>query len=182
MHYQTYALWGVPDYIPESVVSNVADLLKPSVIKKMNANIQGINPCAGITRFSIKMMEEYGLNNAGYKFHTGNEEDCFTTFENQVEREDWFIFPFWKPQFLHFKHKIREIREPKGLLDVVDRAVLLIRDDKKQLFTKAQLDALNALRFDNDVIAQHDYLVSRNNKPLDDVTKDWLISNEVISN
>ncbi|WP_218419841.1 glycine betaine ABC transporter substrate-binding protein [Alteromonas lipotrueae] len=180
LHYEPYALWGVPDYIPESAVSEVTDLLKPSVIEKMNANIQGINPGAGITRFSIKMMEEYGLSNVGYKFHTGTEEDCFTAFEKQVEKEDWFVVPLWKPQFLHFKHKIREIKDPKGLLGVVDRAVLLIRDDKKQLLTKAQLNKLNALRFNNDVIAELDYHVSRNNKPIDDVTKAWLVSNEII--
>jgi len=38
----------------------------------MKHDIQGINPGAGTTRFSIKMMGEYGLNAAGYRFHHRN--------------------------------------------------------------------------------------------------------------
>lgn len=43
LHYEPYALWGVPDYIPENAVSEVSDLLKPDVIARMNKDIQGIN-------------------------------------------------------------------------------------------------------------------------------------------
>lgn len=176
LHYEPYALWGVPDYVPESAVAEVADLLKPDVLYKMKRDIQGINPGAGITRFSIKMMSEYGLSDAGYDFHTGSEEDCLTAFENAVEKGDWVVVPLWKPQFLHFKHKIRELKEPKGLLGVVDKAVLLLREDKSSLFTDDEFKTLESLRWSNDIIAELDYRVCRENKPLDAVTKDWLDS------
>ena len=32
LHYKPYALWGVPDYIPEESVSEINDLLKPEVL------------------------------------------------------------------------------------------------------------------------------------------------------
>ncbi|QDV66276.1 glycine betaine ABC transporter substrate-binding protein [Crateriforma conspicua] len=174
LHYEPYALWGVPDYVPESAVAEVADLLKPDVSDKMKRDIQGINPGAGITRFSIAMMSEYGLNDAGYRFHTGSEEDCFTTFEHAVENGEWVVVPLWKPQFLHFKHKIRELREPKGLLGVVDKAVLLLRDDQSTLFTEDELKTLDSLRWSNEIIAELDYQICRENQPLDEVTKNWL--------
>ena len=65
----------------------MSDLTKPEVVAKMKSDIQGINPGAGITRFSIKMMDEYSLTEAGYRFHTGTEEDCFTAFEKAVENK-----------------------------------------------------------------------------------------------
>ena len=34
LHYQPYALWGVPDYVPEEMVATVFDMLKPDVLKK----------------------------------------------------------------------------------------------------------------------------------------------------
>lgn len=176
LHYEPYALWGIPDYVPESVVAEVSDLLKPDVVAKMKSDIQGINPGAGITRFSKKMMDEYGLSNVGYKFHTGTEEDCFGAFERAVANNEWLIVPLWKPQFLHYKYNIREIKEPKGLLGVVDRAVLLMREDKKSLFTDKQIKTLDSLRFTNDIIAELDYQICRNHKPLDEVTKQWLSS------
>ncbi|WP_222617391.1 glycine betaine ABC transporter substrate-binding protein [Flavobacterium muglaense] len=93
LHYEPYALWGVPDYVPAEIVSEISDLLKPEVVKNMNSDIQGINPGAGITRFSIKMMYEYGLSEAGYKFNTGSEKDCFSAFKKAVANKEWVIVP-----------------------------------------------------------------------------------------
>ncbi|WP_168926911.1 glycine betaine ABC transporter substrate-binding protein [Shewanella donghaensis] len=181
LHYEPYALWGVPDYVPEADVAEITDLLKPDVFAKMQSHIQGINPGAGITRFSIQMMQDYGLNEAGYSFSPGTEEDCFSTFENAVQKLQWLVVPLWKPQFLHHRYNIRELKDPKGLLGIVDRAVLLMREDKKSLFTDDQLATLDSLRFSNDIIAELDYQVCREGKNLDDVTQKWLMNNGFLS-
>ncbi|WP_048662286.1 glycine betaine ABC transporter substrate-binding protein [Vibrio crassostreae] len=175
LHYEPYALWGVPDYVPEEAVSEIADLLKPEVVDKMNAKIQGINPGAGITRFSIQMMKEYGLSGSGYEFFSGSEADCFDAFESAVANKEWVVVPLWKPQFLHYRYDIRELKDPKRLLGIVDRAVLLLRDDKKHLLSEEQIKTLDSLRFSNDIIAELDYKVCREGKPQDEVTRDWLI-------
>lgn len=174
LHYAPYALWGVPDYVPEEAVSEVDDLLKPDVIERMNKDIQGINSGAGITRFSIEMMEQYHLNEAGYQFHTGTEEDCFTAYEQAVANNEWLVVPLWKPQFLHHKFTIREIIEPKALLGIVDRAVLLLRQDRAEKFTSDQLVLLDELRFSNEIIAELDFKVCREGQTLDVVTRNWL--------
>lgn len=181
LHYAPYALWGVPDYVPQSAVNEVNDLLKPDVLAKMVKHIQGINPGAGITRFSIQMMKEYGLSEAGYTFSPGTEEACFDAFERAVSNKEWVVVPLWKPQFLHHKYTIRELIEPKGLLGIVDRAALLIRDDKKALFTPEQLARLDELRFSNEIIAQLDYQVSREGKDLDRVANAWLKDNSILN-
>lgn len=177
LHYEPYALWGVPDYIPENLVSEVDDLLKPEVISRMNKDIQGINPGAGITRFSINMMSEYGLNDANYTFHTGTEEECFSTIEQAIEKKEWLVVPLWKPQFLHHKYTIREIKDPKGLLGGVDRAVLLLRQDRAHLFTAEQIKQLDNLHFSNKIVAELDYQVSREGRELDTVTREYLNNN-----
>ncbi|TVU66162.1 glycine/betaine ABC transporter [Vibrio atlanticus] len=180
LHYEPYALWGVPDYVPEEAVSEVADLLKPEVAERMISQIQGINPGAGITCFSIQMMKEYGLSDAGYEFFPGSEADCFDAFESAVANKEWVIVPLWKPQFLHYRYDIRELKEPKGLLGIVDRAVLLLRGDKQGLFNEEQIQELDSLRFSNDIIADLDYKVCREGKPQDEVTRDWLIEKGLI--
>lgn len=174
LHYEPYALWGVPDYVPESDVNAVTDLLKPDVLNKMKMAIQGINPGAGISRFSQQMLIDYGLDKAGYQFFTGTEEDCFGTFERNVAQQEWFVVPLWQPQFLHHKYNIRELQDPKGLLGVVDRAVLLLRDDRAAMFTREQLDILDSLKFGNKVIAELDYQVCREGLNCDEAAKTWL--------
>lgn len=173
-HYQPYALWGVPDYVPAEQVSRVEDLLKPAVRERMSSIIQGINAGAGISRFSMQMIKDYQLGAVGYQFLTGSEADCFSAFEQAVAQQQWLVVPLWKPQFLHYNYRIRELVDSKGLLGTVDRAVLLLREDKRSLFTPAQLDRLDSLRFSNDIIAELDYQVCREGLNEDNVAKRWL--------
>lgn len=62
-------------------------------------------------------------------------------------------------------------------LGIVDRAVLLLFEDKKNLFTEKQIGTLESLRFSNEIIAELDYKVCREDRPIDDVTKEWLAQN-----
>jgi glycine betaine/proline transport system substrate-binding protein len=178
LHYEPYALWGVPDYVPADKVSEITDLLKPIVLQRMNKNIQGINIGAGITRFSLKMMDEYKLSKAGYIFNTGTEAQCFAAIENAITRKEWIIIPLWKPQYLHHEYNIRELKEPRGLLGSVDKAILLLREDRKNLFSENEIFILDSVRFNNEIIAGLDYEVSKKKKELDRVTKEFFKLNK----
>jgi len=147
--YEPYCIWGVPDYIPESDVSEVSDLLREPALSQMSRLIQGINPGAGISRFSVEMILAYGLNDAGYGFRSGTEEDCFDRFEKAVAEQRWVVIPLWHPQFLHNRYKIRALTEPKGLLGTQDEATLIIRKDAKPKICEAALDELSQLYIGN---------------------------------
>lgn len=174
LHYQPYALWGVPDYVPVEQVAEIADLLRPEVRQKMTSIIQGIGPGAGISRFSRKIMAEYGLEAAGYRFLNGTQEDCLSAYEQAVAEKRWVVVPLWRPQFLHATYQIRELKEPLGLLGGVDRAVLLARDDRMHLLNSEAINRLDQLRFDNVTIEQLDHKVSRLGLPLEQVASNWL--------
>lgn len=177
LHYAPYALWGVPDYIPVSEVDSVEDLLKPQVKAQMHKAIQGIGPGAGITRFSLRMMDDYGLAAAGYSFRTGTQEECVGAFEKLVQTQRWGVVPLWHPQFLHFRHRIRDLKDPKGLLGSVDRAVLLARADRLDHFTATQIQVLNNIRLSNAIVAELDYAINRDGKSADQAAILWLDKN-----
>lgn len=175
LHYEPYALWGVPDYVPAAEVSQVADLLKPEVLARMGKRIQGIGAGAGITRFSLKMMDEYGLAAAGYEFLTGSQEACIDAYERAVKQGQWLVVPLWWPQFLHHRHHIRELKDPKGLLGGVDKAVLLAREDRLlQLFTPEQAAVLDRVRLSNQIVSALDYAINREGKSYDEAVEEWL--------
>ncbi|KAK3605155.1 hypothetical protein CHS0354_000824 [Potamilus streckersoni] len=116
--YNPYTIWGVPDYIPANEVASVGDLKKPNVAAKMNKLIQGIGAGAGISRFSREIVEKYKLGEWGYHFENGSMEDCVNAFERAYAKKEWVVVPLWHPQYLHSKYKIRELKEPNGLLRV----------------------------------------------------------------
>lgn len=174
LHYRPYAMWGVPEHVPKAEVQSIEDLLKPTVLARMQRSIQGIGAGAGITRFSQNIMQHYGLQAAGYIFRTGTQADCVAAFERLVANGEWGVVPLWQPQFLHHRYRIRELQDPKGLLGGVDRAVLLARDDRLGQFTARQLKVLGAIRLSNATVAELDFAVSCQQQSADEVARQWL--------
>jgi glycine betaine/proline transport system substrate-binding protein len=94
--YAPYCIWGVPSYIPESLVPDVPSLARPEVAARFKTTatesgeqriLQGITPGAGISRFSCEMIEKYRLDGQGWTFRNGTQEDCFGAFERAVENQ-----------------------------------------------------------------------------------------------
>jgi glycine betaine/proline transport system substrate-binding protein len=154
--YEPYCIWGVPEHVPESAVASVEDLLRPDVLAKMDRRIQGINPGAGISRFSKTMVESYDLSAAGYHFETGTEADCFDRFEAAAASGEWIVIPLWHPQYLHHRYRIRALEEPKGLLGGKDEATLLVRRDAEARIGASTLAELGALHLGNDRVSALD--------------------------
>lgn len=174
LHYQPYAFWGVPDHVPASKVSAIQDLVLPDVRAHMHPVIQGIGPGAGITRFSRQAMQAYRLDEAGYRFQTGSEEDCFTAFEEAVAAQQWRVVPLWHPQFLHARHKIRELKDSRQLFGGVDRAVLLAREDRLQALPEDTVQALDRMRLSNGIVSGLDLAISRLGQSPDEAAAEWM--------
>ncbi|MEO0322449.1 MAG: glycine betaine ABC transporter substrate-binding protein [Myxococcota bacterium] len=152
--YEPYCIWGVPDYVPEQDVSTVEDLLREPAASRMERLIQGINPGAGISRFSAAMVSAYGLDAAGYEFRAGDEAACFVRFEAAVAEGRWVVIPLWHPQFLHHRHTIRALREPRGLLGQRDEATLVVRKDAFDALGESALEELRRLTIGNERLSR----------------------------
>ncbi len=146
--YEPYCFWGVPHYVPDAI-SSVADLLGPMALRRMERLIQGINPGAGISRFSKVVVAAYELDAAGYHFETGTEADCFGRYERAVAERRWVVVPLWHPQWLNHRYRIRELEEPRGLLGGRDEATLIVRKDAEALIGEPALARLSRLTLGN---------------------------------
>ncbi|WP_086931870.1 glycine betaine ABC transporter substrate-binding protein [Agarilytica rhodophyticola] len=162
--YEPYCIWGVPHYVPEDDVSTVSDLLEPVAEQKMERLIQGINPGAGISRFSKAMVKEYGLNTLGYHFNPGTEQECFQRFIDAYADRRWIVIPLWHPQWLHNRYRIRALDEPKGLLGGRDEATLIMRNDAEKKLASGVLDKLKKLYLGNSKVSELDDLIQKNNQ------------------
>jgi len=161
--YTPYALWGVPEYVPREMVSSVRDLTRPDVQQRMNKLIQGINPGAGISRFSLEIFEHYGLAGLGYSFRNGSLDDCVAAFERAVQKGELVVVPLWQPQYLFAKNRIRELADPDGLLRGKDDATLVLRKNRLRDLPAAAIHELRTTTLGNEEATRLDYLVSREN-------------------
>ena len=158
--YEPYCFWGVPHYVPDAI-SSVADLVGPMALRRMERLIQGINPGAGISRFSKAILSAYELDAVGYHFETGTEADCFGRYERAVAERRWVVVPLWHPQWLNHRYRIRELEEPRGLLGGRDAATLIVRKDAEALIGEATLSRLSHLTLGNGHVSALDDALRR---------------------
>jgi len=171
--YEPYCLWGVPEFVSEAEVASVTDLLKPAVLERMERRIQGINPGAGISRFSKAMIDAYDLRSAGYHFEPGTEAECLGAFEKAVAEERWVVIPLWSPQYLHHRYRIRALAEPKGLLGGTDAATLIVRHDAEPLIAPAAIAELEALHLGNATVTALDHAIRVKGLSPADAARKW---------
>ncbi|WP_371747290.1 glycine betaine ABC transporter substrate-binding protein [Acuticoccus sp. I52.16.1] len=141
--------------------SSVADLVGPMALRRMERLIQGINPGAGISRFSKAILSAYELDAVGYHFETGTEADCFGRYERAVAERRWVVVPLWHPQWLNHRYRIRELEEPRGLLGGNDAATLIVRKDAEALIGEATLSRLSHLTLGNGHVSALDDALRR---------------------
>ncbi|MBN3827526.1 glycine/betaine ABC transporter substrate-binding protein [Burkholderia sp. Ac-20384] len=158
--YRPYAYWGVPGYVPENLVASIDDLRKPEVVERMEKRIQGIGPGAGISRFSRTALVDYRLAELGYRFENGSLDDCVGAYEKAVAQRKWAVVPLWKPQYLHEKHDIRQLKDPLGVMGGADEATLVATHSLMQQLPAEAVLELRDTTLGNDRVSHLDYLIS----------------------
>lgn len=146
--YEPYAIWAVPDYVPAEVAS-IEDLFRAPALDRMDRLIQGMAPGAGISEMSPKAVEAYGLRQAGYHFENGTEGDCIGRLVSAYAEKKWIVMPFWRPQALHRRFRLRHLQDPKAVLGATDNATVLVLKDSESLIGEAALADLAQLYIGN---------------------------------
>lgn len=116
--------WVVPDYIPESEISSIEDLAKDEVREKLEGQVQGIDPGAGLTRLSQEAITDYGLD---YELQISSEAGMLTTIDRSMRSETWFVATSWSPHWMFGKYELRYIDDPKGSLGDAEHVDILSR-------------------------------------------------------
>lgn len=117
--------WAVPNYIPESDVTTIADLAKPAVREKLDGTITGIDPGAGLTRLSKETIESYGLE--GYELQVSSGAGMTAALKRAVRRDDWIVVTAWSPHWMFGAFDLRYLEDPQGVLGSFERVHVVAR-------------------------------------------------------
>ncbi|APX18001.1 hypothetical protein BWR17_19105 (plasmid) [Phaeobacter inhibens] len=174
--YTPYCIWGVPPNAPADLTS-VADLARPEIASQFRKLIQGINPGAGISRFSRQMITEYRLDVQGFHFENGTLDDCTSAYLDASLAGDFAVLPLWHPQWLHTKTTPRELSDPKGLLGGQDDATLVLRKDASAKLSEDGMTLLRNITLGNAAVSELDRAICRDGQKPDQAAAAWIIEN-----
>lgn len=177
--YNPYCIWGISADAPEEI-SSVEDLADPEIAAQFRKRVQGITPGAGISRFSRQMIIDYGLEANGFHFENGTMDDCTNAYLQATAAGELAVVPLWHPQWLHTVARLRELKDPRGLLGGRDDATLLLRKDAAHKLTAEGLCFLKRVSLGNAVVSELDHAVCREALPPRDVARRWVTNNRSV--
>lgn len=106
--------WAVPDYVPKSQLNSIEDLKKPEVAAKLEHEIQGIDPGAGLMQLSSKAIKAYGLND--YKLISASGAGMTAALARAIQHHKWIVVTGWTPHWMFGRWHLRFLDDPKGAL------------------------------------------------------------------
>jgi glycine betaine/proline transport system substrate-binding protein len=127
--------WAVPTYVPESEVSSIADLAKPSVRERLHGVIQGIDPGAGLMRASERTLADYTLT--GYRLVSASDAGMIVALDRAIKRNQWIVVTTWSPHWLFARYPVRYLSDPKGSLGGAEAIHALARKGFESDFPRA---------------------------------------------
>lgn len=116
--------WVVPSFIPEGDLKSIADLEKPGVREKLDGQITGIDPGAGLTRLSKQAIEDYDLD---YELQISSGAGMTAALDRAVRRNDWIVVTGWSPHWMFGAYDLRYLDDPKGVLGSFERVHAVAR-------------------------------------------------------
>lgn len=125
--------WAVPAYVPEDKLGSVNDLDDPEVKKKLNSEIIGIDPGAGLMQQSEKMMDEYPAL-SGYTLVEGSGAAMQASLKDAIMNDEWIVVTLWQPHSAYGRFDLRNLKEPKLILGAEERIHMIGRKDFMEVF------------------------------------------------
>jgi glycine betaine/proline transport system substrate-binding protein len=106
--------WAVPNYVPETEVSSIADLNKVEVRSRLHGRVQGIDPGAGLMRASERALTDYALT--GYTLRSASDAGMIVALDRAIKRNEWIVVTAWSPHWMFARYPVRYLADPKGSL------------------------------------------------------------------
>lgn len=119
--------WVVPAYVPRTELASISDLAKPSVARRLNRQIYGIDPGAGLTRLSEQALKTYDLRQ--YDLIMSSGAAMTAMIKRADRRKRWMVATGWRPHWMFQAWDLRFLDDPKHALGGDEEVHVLARKD-----------------------------------------------------
>ncbi|MEV7611016.1 glycine betaine ABC transporter substrate-binding protein [Microbacterium sp. NPDC089320] len=101
---------AVPEY---SDLNSIEDLAGQSAA--LDGKIYGIEPGAGLTAQTQKMMPEYGLDSE-YELVTSSTAAMLTELKSATDKQEDIVVTLWRPFWANDAFPLKDLEDPKGAM------------------------------------------------------------------
>ncbi|SEB36604.1 glycine betaine ABC transporter substrate-binding protein [Microbacterium hydrocarbonoxydans] len=106
---------AVPEY---SDLTSIEDLAGKGA--EFDGKIFGIEPGAGLTAQTQKMMPEYGLDSE-YELVTSSTAAMLTELKSATDKEEDIVVTLWRPFWANDAFPLKDLEDPKGAMGEAER-------------------------------------------------------------
>ena len=125
----------VPKYMAEDGVTKLSDLARPEVVEKLNGQIIGIDPSAGMMiKTEEQLIPKYGLDKAGIQLVPSSDTRMMAALKSAIENKQYIVGMGWQPHSMF------------GRFDLV-----ILEQDKAQIWEKNNVYILGRPGVDEDL-------------------------------
>ena len=104
---------AVPDSVPVSEVSSLADLNKPEIREKFDGKILTSEVGNGQYKLTEKAINEKKI--VGYKMVASSESGMLSELDRNLKRGKWSLVNAWSPHWMFSKYPLRYLDDPEHL-------------------------------------------------------------------
>jgi glycine betaine/proline transport system substrate-binding protein len=168
--------WSVPAHVPVSAVRTIDDLKKPDVRARMDRDIVGVGPGSGLMVGSTAIMQEYGLETAGYSLRVAPAPEWAKKLADASVSGQWMVMPLWQPQYLNAVYPIRVLEEPRGIFGT-DRAVVVVRKEVWNRLPERSRTVLSRIHLGIPAVTELERQIVVDGKPPREAAQEWMAAN-----
>ena len=110
--------WVVPDYVPTSDLSSIADLRDPSLAARFNNRVQGIDPGSGLNQASIEALKSYRLNDL--ELVASSSAAMTAVLDQAIRQQRWVVVTSWTPHWMFARYKLRFLQDPQRVFGGIE--------------------------------------------------------------
>ncbi len=103
---------AVPEYSDLETIDDLADA-------DLGGKIYGIEPGAGLTAQTQKMLPEYGLDSQ-YELVTSSTAAMLTELKSATEKKDDIAVTLWRPFWANDAFPVKDLEDPKGAMGTAE--------------------------------------------------------------
>ncbi|ESA37916.1 glycine betaine abc transporter substrate-binding protein [Leptolyngbya sp. Heron Island J] len=170
--------WVVPSYVPEDEVNSIADLTDPDVRANFPDQITSLPEATGLTTGGRRVVEAYGLDEAGYELVAAPPADWLSTFEDAIAAGTWVVFPLWQPQWVNAAYDVRALEEPLNAYGDPDSAYLLGHKGLADKLSPESLERLSNVRLSVEDVTEMDRMVNVDGLTPREAARTWMDTNQ----